>query len=321
VKVVRRVLLAVAALIVAGGTPADAYPDRPVRLIVTLEGAGASGTVARIVGQKLSDDLGKQFYVDSQAGAGGNIGMGIAAKSAPDGHTILFAVSTLMVNPSLYASVPYDPIKDFAPVTLVGVSHFMLLVHPSVPAKDARELVALIKANPGKYNYASPGVGTTPHLLGEMLRVVFGLDLVHVPFKGGGSAISSTLAGDTPIIFATPAIAGQYVKQGALRALAVTNKIRLPALPDVPTVSEVGLPGEDADTIVGMLVPAGTPRGIIDLLQREIAKIVAMPDVQERFAAMGIEPVADTPEEFGTHIKEEIARWDRVIRDANLKDK
>jgi tripartite-type tricarboxylate transporter receptor subunit TctC len=228
-------------------------------------------------------------------------------------------VSTLMVNPIIYGNVPYDPIKDFAPITLVGVSHFMLLVHPSVPAKDARELIALIKASPGKYSYASSGIGTTPHLLGEMLRLSFGLDLVHVPFKGSGGATSSTLAGDTPIYFASPSVAAQYVKQGSLRALAVTNRTRLPDFPDVPTVSEMGLPGEDADTIVGLLVPSGTPTPIIDLLHAEVAKIVAMPEVQERFAAIGLEPVLGTPAEFAARIEEEIARWSKVIRDAKIR--
>jgi tripartite-type tricarboxylate transporter receptor subunit TctC len=202
---------------------------------------------------------------------------------------------------------------------LLAVSYFVLVVNPAVPAKDARELIALIKANPGKYNFASPGFGTTPHLLGELLRLKFDLDLVHIPFSGGPAAINSVLAGSTPMFFALPSLAIPLVKESKLRALAVTSKARLTALPDVPTMAEVGLPGEGADTIVGMVVPAGTPREIVDVLHREIAKIMAMPDVKARFPALGLEPVGSSPEEFGAYIKADIARWEKVIRDANIR--
>jgi len=299
---------------------AETYPERPVRFIVPAGPGGVIDVLARIVAKKLSENFGRPFFVENIPGAGHNIGMGTAAKAKPDGYTILVAASTLMVNPMIFASVPYDPIRDFAPVSLLGVSHFVLVVNPQVPADNAAELIALIKASPGKYNFASYGVGTTPHLLGELLRISFDLDLVHVPFNGAGPAINSTLAGSTPIFFAGPTMAVQLVKQGKLRALAVTSKVRLTELPDVPTVAEAGLPGEGADTMIGILVPAGTPREIVDALHREISKITAMPDVRERFAALGVEPVSNTPEEFGTYIKAEIVRWGKVVHDAKIRN-
>jgi tripartite-type tricarboxylate transporter receptor subunit TctC len=297
---------------------AETYPAHSVRLIVPMTPGGAGDGLARVIAQKLSEHFGKPFFVENIPGGGTNTGMGVAARAKPDGHTILVAVSTLMVNPMMQAQVPYDPIRDFTPVTLLAASHFVLVVNPQVPAKTAGELIALIKASPGKYNYASPGRGTTPHLLGELLRTSFDLDLVHVPFNGGGAAIESTLAGSTPILFSPPSVAVPLVQDGRLRALAVTSKARLAELPGVPTVAEAGLPGEGADTMHGMLVPAGTPTEIVNLLHREIAKITAMPDVRVRFAAFGLNPANNTSEEFGAYIKDEIARWGKVIRDAGI---
>ena len=318
-KTLCRALAVIVALCMPGIAAAETYPERPVRLIVPSLPGGQSDVLARIIAQRLSETLGKPFFVENIPGAAMNIGMRTAARAKPDGQTILIAVSTLMVNPMIYAKVLYDPIRDFAPVTLLGVSHFVLVVNPSVPATDARELMAVIKANPGKYNFASGGLGTTPHLLGELLRISFDLNLVHVPFNGGGPAISATLAGSTPIMFAPPLHAVPHVKEGKLRALAVTSKARLADLPDVPTVAELGLPGEGADTMIGVLVPAGTPRAIVDVLHREISKITAMPDVKERFATLGLEPVGNTPEEFGAYINAEIERWGKVIRDAKIR--
>jgi tripartite-type tricarboxylate transporter receptor subunit TctC len=319
VKIFRRALTVIALLCITSMALAETYPQRSVRLIVPAPPGGANDVLARIIVQKLSEKFGKPFIVENIPGGGHNIGMGAAARAKPDGHTILSAATTLMVNPMIHASVPYDPIRDFAPVTQLGASHFVLVVHPSVPAKDAKELIALIRATPGKYNFASPGVGTTPHLLGVLLRLTFELDLVHVPFNGN-QAINATLAGSTPILFTPPWNAVPHLKQGKLRALAVTSKVRLADLPDVPTVTEVGLPGEGADTMIGgILVPAGTPRAIIDLLHREITGIMAAPDVRARFPALGLEQVSSTPEEFGAYIKAEIARWGKVIRDGNLR--
>jgi tripartite-type tricarboxylate transporter receptor subunit TctC len=318
-KAFYRILGVLAALFVAAETLAETYPERPVRIVVPAPPGGANDLLARVIAQDLSEKLGKRFFVENIAGGGYNLGMGIVARAKPDGHTILAAVSTFMVNPMIHASVPYDPIRDFAPVTLLGRTHFVLVVHPSLPVKDASELIAHIKANPGKYNYASAGVGTTPHLLGELIRQTFGLDLVHVPFNGP-QALNTTLAGSTPILFTPFSNALPHVKQGTLRALAVTSKARWAELPDVPTVTEAGLPGEGADTIVGgILVPSGTPKATIDLLHREITRIMTAPDTKARFPALGLEPVGNNPEEFGAYIKAEIARWAKVIRDGNLR--
>src|SRR5438477_8528290 len=217
------------ALVASGAQAQGAYPDRPVRIIVPFAPAGPVDVVARLVGQKLTERFGKQFFVENQAGAGGNLGMGNAAKAAPDGYTILFVSSSYVVNPSLYARVPYDPYKDFAPVTVAGDVANTLIVHPSVPARSVKELVDLIKASPGKYNYAHAGVGTTPHLSGELFKLSTAVDLVHVPFAGAGPALQSTVAGHTPIMFTTLAPAIPQIKAGNLRALAVMAKTRVPA--------------------------------------------------------------------------------------------
>jgi tripartite-type tricarboxylate transporter receptor subunit TctC len=314
--------LAAAATLLAGICQAHAqagYPDRPVRLIVPFAPAGPVDVVARLVGGKLTERLGKQFFVENQAGAGGNLGMGNAAKAAPDGHTILFVSSSYVVNPSLYARVPYDPFKDFIPVTVAGDVANTLIVHPTLAARSVKELVDLIKAGPGKYNYAHAGVGTTPHLSGELFRLAAGVDIVHVPFAGAGPALQSTVAGHTPIMFTTLAPAIPQIKAGNLRALAVMAKTRAPALPDVPTMEEAGFKDQEADTFFAMLVPAGTPKAIVDTLYRETIAILKLPDVQARFAAIGVDVVGNTPDEFAAQIKAEVAKWGKVIKDANIK--
>ena len=298
---------------------AQAYPTRPVRIIVPFAPAGPTDVFARLLVPKLSENLGQQFYVENQAGAGGNIGMGNAARAAPDGHTIVFVSTSFIVNPSLFAKIPYDPLKDFAPVTLAAISPNVLTVHPSIPAKDVKELIAYIKANPGKLSFASAGLGTTPHLSGELFRLSQGLDIVHAPFNGSAPAIQSTIGGHTPIAFTVLTPAVPQVKEATLRALAVTTARRSPALPDVPTLGEAGLPDQEADTMQGILVPAGTPKAIIDRLQREIVKVMALPDIRERMAALGFEPVASTPDEFAARIATEIPKWAKVIRDAHIK--
>jgi tripartite-type tricarboxylate transporter receptor subunit TctC len=296
------------------------YPDHPVRIIVPFAPAGPVDVVARIIGQKLTEHLGKQFFVENQAGAGGNLGMGNAAKAAPDGHTILFVSSSYVVNPSLYARVPYDPYKDFIPVTVAGDVANTVIVHPSVPAKNIKELVDLIRSGNGKYNnYAHAGVGTTPHLSGELFKLSAKLDLVHVPFPGAGPAIQSTVAGHTPIMFTTLAPAIPLIKSGNLRALAVMAKTRSPVVPDVPTMEEAGFKDQEADTFFAMLVPAGTPKPIVDLIYRETINVLKMPDVKERFASIGVDVVGNTPDEFAAQIRAEVAKWGKVIKDANIK--
>jgi tripartite-type tricarboxylate transporter receptor subunit TctC len=298
---------------------AQAYPTRPVRAVVAFAPGGVTDTFARLMAQKLTEQLGKQVYVENIAGASGNIGTGQVAKAAPDGYTILFAFSSHVVNPTLFARVPYDPIKDFDPVTLAVASTTVLTVNPSVPAKTVKELVDLIKANPGKYSYGSAGAGTQAHLAGEQFRLSLGLDLVHVPFGGGGPAVAAVVAGHTPISFGSPQAAMQHVREGTVRALAVTSKTRSQIFPDVPTMAEAGYPQIEGDSWVGILVPAGTPAEIIAVLYRESTKILAQSDMKERLAALGYDLVASTPKEFATRIVAEIEMWAKVIQAANIK--
>jgi tripartite-type tricarboxylate transporter receptor subunit TctC len=295
------------------------YPEKPVRIIVPFAPAGPTDVVARLIAQKLSERLGKQFYIDNIVGAGGNNGMGQAARAPADGYTILFASSSYVVNPSLYPKIPYDPFKDFQPITVAGDAPNALLVNPSVPAKSVAELVDYIRKNPGKVSYGSAGTGTTPHLSGELFRLTLKLDIVHVPFSGAGPAIQA-LAGDhTPMAFTSLPPAIPLISEGKIRALAVAATKRAVALPNVPTLGEAGLPDQEADTMQAVLVPAGTPRPIVDLLYREIKAIVALPDIKERFDALGLDAIANTPEELSAQIKAEIAKWGKVIRDANIK--
>jgi tripartite-type tricarboxylate transporter receptor subunit TctC len=302
-----------------GEALAQGYPSRPVKMIVPFAPAGPTDVIARLIALKLSERLGQQFYVENHAGAGGNTGTGMAAGAAPDGYTILVVSTGFVVNPSLYAKVPYDPIKDFTPVTLAAASPNVFTVHPSVPAKTITELADLIKANPGKYSYAHASTGSTPHLSGELFKLHFKLDLVTVPFNGAGPAIQSTIAGHTPIVVTAlpPAIAN--VKEGKLRALAVTSGKRSQGLPDVPTMAEAGIAGQEAETLTGFVVPARTPKAVVDLLHKEIVASVALPDVKQRLLALGFEPIANTPEEFAARIDAEIPKWRKVVTEAKIK--
>ena len=297
---------------------AQTYPARPVRVIVPFAPGGPADVLARVVTLKLSQSLGQQFYVENQAGAGGNLGMGAGARAHPDGYTITVVSTSFVVNPSIYPKIPYDPYKDFAPVTLAAVSPNIPVVHPSIPANNVKELIAFLKANPGKYSLAHAGNGTTPQLSGELFKLSQGLDIVSVPFNGSAPAIQSALAGHTPIAFAVITPAVQLVKEGKLRALAVTTPNRSPALPDVPTLAEAGLPEQEADTIIGILVPAGTPPNVITVLHDGISKGVTQPDAQEKLTALGFMAVVSTPEEFAARIRTDIPKWEKVIRAANI---
>lgn len=298
---------------------AETYPARSVRVIVPFAPGGASDIIARLVLQELSKQLGQQFYVDNIPGASGNIGTGRAAKAAPDGYTILFAFSSHVTNPSIFDKVPYDPFKDFAPITLAVTSPAVLSVNPSLPAKTMQDLVTLIRTHPGKYSFASGGTGTQPHLAGEQFRLSLGLDLVHVPYNGGGPALASAIAGHTPISFSTLSPAVPHIKEGKLRALAVTSRTRSPAVSDVPTMAEAGYPDIEGDTWVGVLAPAGTGGHIVTLLNREIVKILSLPALKERLVALGYEPVGSTPDEYADQIKTEFAKWAKVIRSAGIR--
>jgi tripartite-type tricarboxylate transporter receptor subunit TctC len=298
---------------------AQAFPLRPVRVIVPFAPGGPTDVCARLIAQKLSERLGKQFYVENVAGAGGNIGTGQAARAAADGYTLLISVNSHVINPTLYDQVPYDPFRDFEAVTLAVAFASALSVNPSVPANSVAELVTLVKGHPGKYSFASPGFGTPSHLLGEQFRVATGLDLVHVPYGGSGPAVTAAVAGDTPMAFAALSAAAPLVKDGKLRALAVMSKNRSQALPDLPTIAQAGYPDLDGDGWVGVQVPAGTPRDIVLLLQREIVAIIAVPDMKQRLSALGFDPVGNTGEEFVAQMKLEMEKWARVIRAAHLK--
>jgi tripartite-type tricarboxylate transporter receptor subunit TctC len=323
-KLIRRRFLQLAGAAIAGlAAPprarAQTYPTRPVRVIVPFAPGGPTDVGARLIAQRLSERFGRQFYVENIPGASGNIGTGQAARAAPDGYTLLIAVNSHVINPTLFGKVPYDPYKDFDPVTLAVGFATVLAVNPSVPAETVKDLVALIKANSGKYNFASPGTGTPSHLLGEQFRMTLGLDLVHIPYSGSGPAVASVVAGHTPIGFAGLAAAAPQIADGKLRALAIMSKARSRTLPDVPTIAEAGHPNLDGDGWVGVLVPAGTPKMIIDLLHREIVEVVALPDMRERLSVAGFEPVASTPEEFTRQITTEAEKWAKVIRAANIK--
>jgi tripartite-type tricarboxylate transporter receptor subunit TctC len=308
-----------AALVCAGSALAQTYPSHPVRMIVPFAAGGPTDVIARIVAQKLSETWGQQIYTENVPGGGGNTGAAMAARAPADGYTILVVSTGFIVNPSMYAKVPYDPIKDFSPVTLVASSPNVLSVYPEVPAKSVRELIDLVKANPGKFSFAQPGTGSTPHLAGELFKLKFGLDLVTVPFNGAALAINSAMGGHTPVVFTALPPAMANIKDGKLRGLAVLSLKRAAALPEVPTMAEAGVPDQESDTLTGVVAPAGTPREIIDRWNAEIVRVVALPDVKQRLEDLGFEPVADTPAHFGERIKTEIAKWAKVVHDANIK--
>jgi tripartite-type tricarboxylate transporter receptor subunit TctC len=314
-----RGLVVLLALVSAGSAVAQTYPSHPVKMIVPFAAGGPTDVIARIVAQKLSETWGQQIYTENVPGGGGNTGAAMAARAPADGYTILVVSTGFIVNPSMYAKVPYDPIKDFSPVTLVASSPNVLSVYPELPAKSVRELIDLVKANPGKYSFAQPGTGSTPHLAGELFKLKFGLDLVTVPFNGAALAINSTMGGHTPVAFTALPPAMANIKDGKLRGLAVLSLKRAAVLPEVPTMAEAGVTDQESDTLTGVVVPAGTPKEIIDRWHAEIVRVVALPDVKQRLEDLGFEPVADTPAHFGERIKTEIAKWAKVVHDANIK--
>ena len=313
-------ILAAALLAAAvGAAPASAaYPDRPVKVVVPFAPAGPTDVMARLIAQKLSEALKQQFYVENHPGAGGNIGMVQVARSAPDGYTILVASSSYTVNPSLYAKNPYDAFKDFQPITLAAASPNILAINPNIPAKTVKELVDLMTKDPGKYSVANPGVGTTPQLAAELFKLTNKLESPSVPFGGAGPAIQSAVGGHTPVVFSALPPAATQVTGGTLRALAVTSAKRSVALPDVPTMAEAGFKEQESETMQGIFVPAATPKDIVDLLHREVVKVMNLPDVKEKCAQLGFDVVANTPAEFATYIKTDVEKWEKVIKDAKV---
>lgn len=320
----RRHVLQLAGATIAGlAAPAagwtQGYPARPVRLIVPYTAGGPTDVFARLVAEKLSEALGKQFYVENISGASGNIGIGRGARAPADGHTMLIVPTNYVVNPALFPATPYDAVKDFDPITVAVTSPMIISVHPSLPARTVQELIALVKANPRQYSYASGGTGSPGHLVGEQFRLQLGLDLVHVPFQSAGLAAASAVGNHTPICIVSPAPTVPQVADGKLRALAVTRKVRSRALPAVPTMAEAGYPDIEGENWFAFIVPAGTPKDIVALLHREIVKIVARADVTEKLAGLGFEAVGNTPDEFAAQIRRELVKWARVVRDANIK--
>jgi tripartite-type tricarboxylate transporter receptor subunit TctC len=310
----------ICSLALAGASRAQPYPNQAVHVIVPFAAGGPTDVIARVVGQKLAEALGQPFVIENVVGAGGNTGTARAAKSPANGYTLCATSTGFIVNPLLYAKgVPYDPVKDFVPITLIAASPNVLSINPAVPAKNVQELIALVKANPGKYSFAQPATGSTPHLNGESFRLEFGLDLTMVPFNGAAPAVMSTVGGHTPIAFTALPSAIAQIKEGKLRALAVLSTKRASALPDVPTAAEAGMPGHEGDTLTGLVAPVGTPKDIVERLYAEIRKMVALPEVKEKLEALGFNPVANRPEEFGERIHAETARWGKVIRAANIK--
>jgi tripartite-type tricarboxylate transporter receptor subunit TctC len=317
-----RTLVLLAAWVLPVGVPAhaqDAYPNKPVKVIVPFAPSGPSDVTARIIFNEMSKNIGKQFFIENHAGAGANIGITLAARAAPDGYTVLLTSSSLWLNPSTYPKVAYDPSKDFIPISLVATTPNSLVVHPSVPVKTAKELVDMIRAAPGKYTFAIPGMGTPPHLSGALFRLAMNLDMTPVPFNGGGPMIQSVVAGHTPIAFSSMPPAAPQIKAGTIRALAVTALKRSSAVPDVPTMTEAGYPGQEGDTPQGLLVPTGTPQPIVDFLYRELMKVLQTDDVKTKLAAAGLEIVGNSPKEFAKVIIDDGAKWAKVIKDAGIK--
>lgn len=324
-QITRRAALSVLASFVGAGMSAPSwasesdYPSRPVKILVPFQPAGPNDIITRLIAPKLSENLGKTFYVENQGGAGGNIGMGAVARAAPDGLTLISVSSTFVINPSLYKSCPYDPAKHFAPITVVAESPHVYFVHPSVPANSMTELLDLIKNNPGKYSYASPGAGTPAHLATEQLKLTFGLDFTHVPFRGAGPAVQSVLGGHTPVGCATIPPAFALIKAGQLRPLVVTSLKRFSTIAEVPTISEAGIKDQEGTTFMAFLAPAGTPSAIVDFLYREIAKITNEPAMKDRMTELGFKAVTNTPADFAKQIEFEVAKWAKVIREAKIE--
>ena len=309
----------IGALVLAGGASAQPYPNRPVRFIVPYPAGGATDIISRLIGDKLGAALGQQFVIDNRAGGGQKIGTGLAAGAAPDGHTILLVSITHTINPSLDAKLPYDTIKDFSPITIVAKSPLVLVVHPSIRAKSVKELIALMKTQPGKLNCATSGIGSGGHLAAELFKSMAGVNMTFVPYRGGSLAYIDLIGGQVDLMFTSPAATLAYAKAGKLRVLATTGAKRSPATPELPTVAEAtGIRGYEAGLWYGVVAPAGTPRAIVRLLNAEIVKALQFPDVRDPLAVQAVEVVSSTPEEFAMYIKSEIAKWAKVIKDANI---
>jgi tripartite-type tricarboxylate transporter receptor subunit TctC len=317
-KLAAYLLLALAAPLC--GAQTVSFPAKPVRFVIGFTPGGPSDILARALGQKLAERWGQQVVIENRPGAGGNLAAEAVARSAPDGHTWLLGNNSILAtNQSLYRNLPYDPVKDFAPVALVAVQPNILVVHPEVRANSVSELVSLAKQNPGKLNYASSGAGAAAHLAGELFKTMAGVDIVHIPYKGAQPALTDLIAGQVQLMFATSASVIPYVKAGRLRALAVTTAQRSPSVPELPTVAEAGLPGFEATTWHGVVVPAATPAPLVQRLNQELNSVLDEKDLRERLAALGAEVTTGTPRDFGDYIAREIPKWAKVVKDSGAR--
>ena len=319
-KTMSKAGLSMVVALAAFAAQAAEWPDKPIRVILSVPAGATPDVTARLVFPGLSQQLGVSLVADNRAGGGGVIGAEIAAKSAPDGYTLFISSpGALTILPHMRKGIPYDTIRDFAPVSLISIGPFVLMTHPAVPAKTVRELIALAKSQPGKLNYASAGNGVANHLAGELFKQMAGVDIVHVPYKGAPQAVTDVLAGHMNMMFKSVAPIVGYIKTGQIRVLGIASLQRSPQLPDVPTIHESGVPGFEAVNWFGLFAPAKTPRPIINKVHGEVVKALNSPDVREKLVAMGSDPVGSTPEEFYAHIKVELERWGKVIRDNNIR--
>ena len=318
-KLVLFLLLGFAASTAAAQSRGNDYPNKFVRFIVPYAPGGSSDVLARALGQKLGDALGQTFVIDNRPGAGSMVGTDVAAKATPDGYTLILSDMPHTINPSIHAKVPYHPVRDFAPVTIIGVSPMFLFANPSLKVQNVKEFIALARSQPGKIAIASGGTGATTHLLAELLQSRAGIKLTHVPYKGAGPALTDVVGGQIPATFTSMATAAPFAKSGRLRILGVTSAKRLSAFADVPTFEESGVTGMVFEHWWGVMAPAATPRVVIDTLHAAIAKALAQPDLRERFAALAVEPRTNTPEQFRALLESDLQRWAKVVKDAGIK--
>lgn len=319
-KIVASSTLTLCAVFAAAPAQSQTWPSKPIRFIVPFPPGGGTDVMARAVAPKLGEGLGQQVVVDNRSGAGGMIGVELAAKSPPDGYTLGIAtVGQISINPNLYAKMPFDPVKDLAPVTMAGNIFNVLIVHPALPAPSVKALIALARARPGELNYGSSGTGAADHLSAELFQVMTKTKMVHVPYKGGPLAMIDLISGNLQLMFSTVPTAVGLIKGGKVRAMAITNSNRYPLMPELPTVAEAGIPGFAVNNWTGVFVPAATPPAVVTRLNAEFVKVLAMPDVKKRLMDNGIDAVSNTPQQFAAYIRGETAKWASVIRDANVK--
>ena len=302
----------------AGAQPAAAYPTKPVRVVDAYPPGGSTDIIARLIAPKFQEILGQQWIVDNRGGASGIIGADVVAKAAPDGYTLLVLSGNHVIHPAFYKNMPYDIVKGFAPITWMSDTAMVLAVHPSVPAKTVKELIAAAKRTPGKLNFGSAGAGSATHMTGELLKISAKLDIAHIPYKGGAPAALAAISGEVDLVTLTMPVAAPHVKRGALRALAVTRDKRSKAMPELPTIAE-SVPGFTVNNAAGLAAPAGTPRDVLVKVQQTVVRILNMPDVRDKLLAIGMEPVGNTPEQYAEYIRSEVAKWIRVVKVAGVE--